>query len=102
MCCGRAFCGATTECPCRTPVHAAHLDSTLNFAAFFIYIAVAPAFLVDLLHVSTWGFAWLFIADDHRNHRRRHASGRMAGRISPQRTIRFGYMFIAAGLSPTC
>ena len=33
----------------------------LNFSAFFIYIAGAPAFLVDLLGVSTWGFAWLFV-----------------------------------------
>jgi DHA1 family bicyclomycin/chloramphenicol resistance-like MFS transporter len=33
----------------------------LNFCAFFLYIAGAPAFLVDLLGVSTWGFGWLFI-----------------------------------------
>ena len=34
---------------------------SLNFCAFFLYIAAAPAFLVDLLGVSTWGFAWLFV-----------------------------------------
>ena len=33
----------------------------LNFAGFFIYIAGAPAFLIDLLGVTTWGFAWLFV-----------------------------------------
>ena len=33
----------------------------LNFAAFFIYIAGAPGFLIDLLGVTTWGFAWLFV-----------------------------------------
>lgn len=34
----------------------------LNFAAFFIYIAAAPAFLIGgLLGVTTWGFAWLFV-----------------------------------------
>ena len=37
------------------------LVPALNFCGFFIYIAAAPAFLVDLLGVSTWGFAWLFI-----------------------------------------
>ncbi|HEY5307772.1 MAG TPA: MFS transporter [Casimicrobiaceae bacterium] len=37
------------------------LIPTLNFAAFFLYIAAAPVFLVDLLGVSTWGFAWLFV-----------------------------------------
>src|SRR6185312_6676297 len=29
----------------------------LNFAAFFIYVALAPTFLIDKLGVSTWGFA---------------------------------------------
>ena len=33
----------------------------LNFAAFFLYIASAPSFLMDLLGVSSYGFAWLFI-----------------------------------------
>ena len=33
------------------------LVPALNFCAFFLYIAAAPAFLVDLLGVSTWGFA---------------------------------------------
>ena len=73
------------------------LIPTLNFAAFFIYIAVAPAFLVDLLGVSTWGFAWLFVPMITGIVAGATLSGRMAGRISPQRTIRFGYMFIAAG-----
>jgi len=73
------------------------LIPTLNFAAFFIYIAVAPAFLVELLHVSTWGFAWLFVPMIVGIIAGATLSGRMAGRISPQRTIRFGYMFIAAG-----
>ncbi len=73
------------------------LIPTLNFAAFFIYIAVAPAFLVELLGVSTWGFAWLFVPMITGIVAGATLSGRMAGRISPQRTIRFGYMFIAAG-----
>ena len=34
---------------------------TLNFAAIFIYVAAAPTYLVDLLGVSTYGFAWLFV-----------------------------------------
>ena len=33
----------------------------LNFAAFFIYVALAPRFLIDMLGVSTFGFAVLFI-----------------------------------------
>jgi len=33
----------------------------LNFAGFFVYIACAPIFLVEMLGVSTYGFAWLFL-----------------------------------------
>jgi DHA1 family bicyclomycin/chloramphenicol resistance-like MFS transporter len=73
------------------------LIPTLNFAAFFIYIAAAPAFLVDLLGVSTWGFAWLFLPMIAGVIAGAMLSGRMAGRYSPQRTIRIGYSLIAAG-----
>jgi DHA1 family bicyclomycin/chloramphenicol resistance-like MFS transporter len=73
------------------------LIPTLNFAAFFIYIASAPAFLVNLLGVSTWGFAWLFVPMIAGIIIGATLSGRMAGRHSPQRTIRLGYSFIATG-----
>ena len=73
------------------------LIPTLNFAAFFIYIAAAPTFLVQLLGVSTWGFAWLFVPMITGIVAGATLSGRMAGRSSPQRTIRLGYSFIAAG-----
>jgi DHA1 family bicyclomycin/chloramphenicol resistance-like MFS transporter len=71
------------------------LIPTLNFAAFFIYIAAAPTFLVELLGVSTWGFAWLFVPMIAGIIIGATLSGRMAGRYSPQRTIRLGYAFIA-------
>jgi DHA1 family bicyclomycin/chloramphenicol resistance-like MFS transporter len=73
------------------------LIPTLNFAAFFIYIAAAPAFLVDLLGVSTWGFAWLFVPMIAGVFIGATLSGRLAGRRSPKLTIRLGYLFIAAG-----
>jgi len=73
------------------------LIPTLNFAAFFIYIASAPVFLVDRLGVSTWGFAWLFMPMIAGVVAGATLSGRMAGRLSPQRTIRIGFAFIAAG-----
>ena len=73
------------------------LIPTLNFAAFFIYIAAAPTFLVQLLGVSTWGFAWLFVPMITGIVAGATLSGRMAGRSSPQRTIRLGYAFIAVG-----
>ncbi len=71
--------------------------TTLNFCAFFIYIAAAPAFLVQLLGVSTWGFAWLFVPMIGGIMLGATMSGRMAGKRSPQSTIRLGYGFMAAG-----
>jgi DHA1 family bicyclomycin/chloramphenicol resistance-like MFS transporter len=69
----------------------------LNFAGFFVYIAGAPAFLIDLLRVTTSGFAWLFIPMIAGIMIGAVLSGRFAGRRSPQRTIRLGYALMFAG-----
>jgi DHA1 family bicyclomycin/chloramphenicol resistance-like MFS transporter len=74
------------------------LVPSLNFCGFFIYIAAAPAFLVDLLGVSTWGFAWLFVPMISGIMIGAWISGRLAGRMSPQRQIRTGYALLAAGV----
>ncbi|HEY3177810.1 MAG TPA: multidrug effflux MFS transporter [Casimicrobiaceae bacterium] len=70
---------------------------TLNFAAIFIYVAAAPTYLVDLLGVSTYGFAWLFIPLIGGIMAGALLSGRLAGRLSPQSTIRLGYACMFAG-----
>jgi DHA1 family bicyclomycin/chloramphenicol resistance-like MFS transporter len=75
------------------------LITAFNFCAFFIYIAAAPAFLVDLLGVSTMGFAWLFVPMIAGIMIGALVSGRFAGHMSPKRTIRIGYMLLAAGAS---
>jgi DHA1 family bicyclomycin/chloramphenicol resistance-like MFS transporter len=75
------------------------LVPALNFAAFFLYIAVAPAFLVDLLGVSTYGFAWLFVPMIAGIMVGAVISGRLAGRVSPHRTVRLGYLFAFAGVA---
>ncbi len=72
--------------------------AALNFCAFFIYVAAAPTFLVGLLNVSTWGFAWLFIPMITGIMLGAALSGRMAGKHSPQQTIRLGYAFMATGV----
>jgi len=74
------------------------LVPALNFCAFFIYIAAAPAFLVKLLGVSTWGFAWLFLPMISGIMIGALISGRIAGRLSPKRTIRAGYALLAFGV----
>src|SRR5258705_8104170 len=70
---------------------------TLNFAAIFIYVAAAPTYLVDLLGVSTYGFAWLFIPLITGIMMGAVLSGQFAGRLTPQRTIRLGYACMFAG-----
>ena len=69
---------------------------TLNFAAYFIYIASAPMFLAQL-GVTTWGFAWLFVPMITGTVAGAMISGRTAGRLSPAQTIHIGYAFMFAG-----
>lgn len=71
----------------------------LNFAGFFIYIAGAPGFLIDLLGVSTFGFAWLFLPMISGIMLGALLSGRFAGRRSPQRTVRLGYALMFCGVA---
>ena len=71
----------------------------LNFAGFFIYIAAAPGFLIDLLGVSTWGFAWLFVPMIGGIMIGAVLSGRFAGHRSPRQTVRLGYSLMAAGVA---
>ena len=71
----------------------------LNFAAFFLYIASAPSFLMDLLGVSSYGFAWLFIPMITGVMIGAFISGRTAGMITPRRTIGLGYMLMFIGVA---
>ena len=73
------------------------LIPALNFAAFFVYVAVAPAFLLNLVGVTTNGFAWLFVPMIAGIMIGATLSGRLAGRVSPKRTIRLGYALMFAG-----
>ena len=71
----------------------------LNFAGFFIYIAGAPGFLIDLLGVTTWGFAWLFVPMIAGVMIGAVLSGRFAGHRSPRQTVRLGYSLMFAGVA---
>jgi DHA1 family bicyclomycin/chloramphenicol resistance-like MFS transporter len=71
----------------------------LNFAAFFVYIAAAPAFLIDLLGVSTRGFAWLFVPMIGGVMAGAAISGRLAGQRSPQATVRLAYAIMFVGVT---
>jgi MFS transporter, DHA1 family, multidrug resistance protein len=66
----------------------------LNFAAFFLYVAAAPRFLIDLLGISTWGFASLFGPMIAGVMIGAGISSRVAGLLSPRRTIDIGFAFM--------
>jgi DHA1 family bicyclomycin/chloramphenicol resistance-like MFS transporter len=74
------------------------LVPSLNFCAFFLYISAAPAFLVTLLGVSTWGFAWLFLPMITGVMIGAYLSGRIAGRLSPARTVRVGFAVLLSAV----
>lgn len=74
------------------------LVTSLSFCGWFLYIASAPYFLSGLLGVSTWGYGWLFVPMITGIMLGAFVSGRIAGRISPRRTIGIGFalMLLAA------
>jgi DHA1 family bicyclomycin/chloramphenicol resistance-like MFS transporter len=75
----------------------------LNFSGFFLYIVSAPAFIYELLGLGTHDFPWLFVPGIVGVMSGAYASGRLAGRLSPRRTIGLAYtiMFAAAVLNVT-
>ncbi len=64
---------------------------SLNFAGLFLYIASAPAFVMDLLHLNERQFAWLFIPTIGGMTLGAFVSGRAAGRISGARLVGIGF-----------
>ena len=76
---------------------------TLNFNALFVYIASAPAFVLNLLKLDAQHFAWLFIPAIAGMMTGAFLSGRLAGRLSASATVRLGYtiMLGAAALNVT-
>ena len=67
-----------------------------NFAGFFLYIAAAPAVIYDLLGLGASEFGWLFIPGIAGVVIGAFLSGRLAGRLQPRSTVRFGYMIMWA------
>src|SRR5205823_2242013 len=55
-------------------------------------------FLIDLLGVSSYGFAWLFLPMISGVMLGALVSGRIAGLVSPGRTVRMGYMLMFTGV----
>ena len=70
----------------------------LGFGGLFLYIASAPAVIVDQLGLGERDFAWLFVPTIAGMSLGAWASGRSAGRISGERAIALGFAVLAASV----
>lgn len=61
------------------------------FAAFFVYIMSSPVFLIQHLKVTARGFAWMFVPMVAGMMSGSYLNGRLAGHLSPRRTIALGF-----------
>ena len=68
----------------------------LNFSGFFLYIVSAPAFIYDLLGLTARDFPWLFVPGIVGVMGGAYASGRLAGKLSAEKTVRLAYAIIFA------
>ncbi|MDQ2701909.1 MAG: multidrug effflux MFS transporter [Pseudomonadota bacterium] len=64
---------------------------TFNFSALFLYIASAPAFVLDTLRLDERGFGWFFIPMISGMMLGAFVSGRLAGRIDGVMQTRLGF-----------
>ncbi len=73
----------------------------LMFGAFFIYVAGAPTVIYDFLGLGVNDFWMLFVPSVAAIMFGSQVSGWLAGRVSPQRTVGFGFglMLVAALLN---
>jgi DHA1 family bicyclomycin/chloramphenicol resistance-like MFS transporter len=64
---------------------------TFNFGALFLYIASAPAFVMDLLKLNERQFAWFFVPMIGGMMLGAFVSGRIAGKVSGVRQTAVGF-----------
>lgn len=69
-----------------------------NFSGFFLYIVSAPAVIYGLLGMSERDFAWLFVPGISGVMLGAFLSGRLAGHLSPRRTVSAGYLTMCAAV----
>ncbi|MFC0677426.1 multidrug effflux MFS transporter [Lysobacter korlensis] len=72
--------------------------SAFNFSALFLYIASAPAFVLDILRLDERQFAWFFVPTIGGMVLGAFMSGRAAGRISGERLVAIGFACSAVAM----
>lgn len=70
----------------------------LNFGGLFLYIAAAPVFLPERLHLGPSQFAWLFIPSVSGIFLGALAANRIAGKMPFARQIAIGFCFMLAAV----
>jgi DHA1 family bicyclomycin/chloramphenicol resistance-like MFS transporter len=70
--------------------------SGVPFNGMFLYVLSAPVFLGELLHLPPERFFWFFLLTITGIMGGAWFSGRLAGRITPQRQIRHGFVIMIA------
>ena len=73
------------------------LAVALNFAGFFLYSASAPVIIIQHLHLGEHQFAWLFIPAVSGIVLGAYISGRLAGKCSLRRTVRYAFLISFVG-----
>ncbi|SDT88524.1 MFS transporter, DHA1 family, bicyclomycin/chloramphenicol resistance protein [Verrucomicrobium sp. GAS474] len=73
------------------------LGTAFSFFGIMLYVAAAPAFVLDLLHLPVTQFAWLFIPLIGGMTLGSFAAGKMSHRFAPAFTIRAGFLIMFAG-----
>lgn len=70
-----------------------------NFGALFLYIASAPAFVLDILKLNERQFAWFFVPTIGGMVLGSFVSGRAAGKVGGDRLVNIGFGFCALALA---
>ncbi len=73
--------------------------SAFNFAALWVYIASAPAFVLDILKLSEREFGWFFVPMISGMVLGAFVSGRCAGKVSGERLVSIGFACSAVAIA---
>ncbi len=68
------------------------LAGTFNFGALFVYVASAPAFVMDILGLGEQDFGWFFAPTIAGMMIGSFLNGRAAGRVSGRRLVEIGFL----------
>lgn len=66
-----------------------------NFVGFFVYVLASPVFIIEHLGLTAQSFGWMFVPMVCGMMLGSYANGKLAGRLSPRRTIALGYLVMA-------